>query len=147
MKRVTIASVLLLLILISATASGGDKIGAAKGRGLHSSLSGSYVPVLQWRTANYIVRVDDMGYSRFRYAAWDADADQSDEPNIILNNGVYVPDGTGGNGFYRFYNEEYTYECYVCWIGTGETPGYLRVYQNDDRILNERVLEVIYSNR
>lgn len=142
MQNGTVTSLLVALCLFASRASGGQIT-----EDLHHSLRGSHIPVLQWRTAGYIIRIDDLGYSRFRYAAWNADADQSEEPNLVLTFGVYEQDGSGGNGFYRFYNDIYTYECYDMWIGTGETPGYLRVYRNDDLILNEPVLEVIYSNR
>lgn len=142
MKQGFSTVVLVALCLITSHASG-EPVSAE----LHPSLRDPHIPVLQWRTAGYIIRIDDMGYSRFRYAAWDADSDQSAAPNLVLTNGVYERDGSGGNGFYRFYNDIYTYECYDIWIGTGETPGYLRVYRNDDLILDQPVLEVLYSNR
>ncbi len=138
--------VALLAVLCLSTSNGYSEDGTcpATGQELHHSLCGIHIPVLQWLTENFIVRIDDMGRSRYRYASWDSDEDQSDEPSLVLTNGVYVRDGTGGNHHYEFYNDIYTYECHVVYIGTGEAPGFLYVYRNDEQILREPVLEEIY---
>ena len=140
--------IIAFLSILCLTASSGyseDSVCPATGLELHSSLCEIHIPVLQWVTENFIVRVDDMGRSKYRYVAWDSDEDQSDEPSLVLTNGMLVLDGTGGNHHYEFHNDIYTYECYVEMIGLCEYPGYLKVYRDDEQILSEPVLEVIYN--
>jgi len=111
----------------------------------HESLSEYSSAILQWRTDNFLVRVDEMNGQSYRYASWSADASQEDEPDLVLYGGELVWDGSGGNRHYEFTNDEYRYEVHLAYIGTGETPGYLAVYQGDDLLLNESVIEEILS--
>lgn len=118
----------------------------ATGQALYYGLCCIHIPVLQWETENYIVRVDDLGHGRYRYAAWDSDENQGMEPNIVLTDGVLIRDGSGGNHHYEFYNAGYTYVVDIWWISEYDEPGELRVYEGNKCILAERVQEVMYSD-
>jgi hypothetical protein len=108
---------------------------------LHQSLQTFTEPVLLWHTKNYIVRVDRMGKDNYRYAAWDITSDQSKQPNIILENGQWVADGSGGNHHYVFKKGPYQYICYVNLIGADLTPpGALEVIEKNKRILYQAVV-------
>lgn len=134
----------LLLIYASTTYCDEEEKGTG-GMELHERLSEYSRPILQWRTENFLVRVDEMNGQSYRYASWSADASQEDEPDLVLYGGELVWDGSGGNRHYEFTNDEYRYEVHLAYIGTGETPGYLAVYQGDDLLLNESVIEEILS--
>jgi len=111
---------------------------------LHSSLSQFSENRLIWETENYLIRIDDMGNSSYRYAVWPVESNQGDEPDLILYGGTIHRDGTGGNHYYLFQNNEYSYKCYVWRIGTCETPGFLSVSRNDTEILNEDVVNEVF---
>ena len=142
-----IIAFLTILCLSASSGYSEDSVCPVTGLELHSSLYGIHIPVLQWVTENFIVRIDDMGRARYRYASGNSDEDQSDEPSLVLTNGVLFWDGSGGNHHYEFHNDIYTYECHVVYLGSDESPpGYLCVYRDDEQILNERVVEVIYHS-
>jgi hypothetical protein len=147
-RTIQIALLLSVVALFRANAFGAPPTDHGKDTRLHSSLDEPFVPILEWRTENYIVRVDDLGHSRFRYTAWDSDAPESGEPNLVLRNGYYVAQGSGGNGYYEFENNGYYYRCEVFYIGSDETPpGYLIVLHEDQEILREPVVDVLYYFR
>nr|MBP9164376.1 hypothetical protein [Leptospiraceae bacterium] len=70
--------------------------------------------------------------------AWSVDKSVKDEPDLILNNGKWIPEGSGENHHYDFVNGIFSYKCF-CWGGVG----YLEVFRNDELIRNEKVVEVI----
>ena len=54
----------------------------------------------------------------------------------MINNGIWTPDGSGGNHHFTFTNSEYSYVVYVDIMGADETPPFnLKVTQNDKEIL------------
>jgi hypothetical protein len=121
-----------------------DDLIRAQKSGLHESVRDYSEPVLEWKTKKFHIRIDDMGDANYRYVTWPIKKNQSEKPSLILLNGEYAPDGSGGNHYYIFKNGEYEYKCYVSVLGTDETPpGALEVYKKDELILDEEVLEVV----
>jgi hypothetical protein len=113
----------------------------AEKKKLHFSLQTFLEPVLEWKTKNYHIRIDKLAEWKYRYAVWPVDKAPSEKPDLILNNGEYIPDGGGTN--YDFKNGVYKYSCVVIHIGTEQDPpGYLEVYKNEKLILSEPVVEV-----
>lgn len=109
---------------------------------LYAELRNYLEPVLEWETENFIIRIDHLGDYEYRYASWSADKKTSEKPDLILNQGVLIPDGSGGNRYFEFCNGEYKYICYIWVIGTSKTPpGELYVYKNDHLLLRESVIE------
>ncbi len=142
-KGNTISSIVAILLMVS---SGVGTAYAGSASDLHSSIRQFSELRLLWETENYLVRVDDMGNMSFRYAVWPAGSSQSDEPDLVLYGGTVERDGSGGNHYYEFTNNEYSYKCYVVRIGTGEEPpGYLIVYRNGSEILRADVVNMTFS--
>lgn len=109
---------------------------------LHKSVSSFVNPILEWKTENYHIRIDNTGDNNIRYAAWAVGKKTSTKPNIVLNSGVYKRDGSGGNYNYTFTNGNYRYRCHVVVIGNHESPpGWLEVLKRDEMLLSERVVE------
>ncbi|MGL4712991.1 MAG: hypothetical protein ACRCWP_10700 [Shewanella sp.] len=103
---------------------------------LHPSVSEFVSPALSWQTAKFMIRVDDMGNSQYRYAAWAKGKSLSEKPDLVLNKGKRVFDGSGGNHSYQFRSGPYQYYCYVTVLGTSDSsPGELVVFKNDQEIL------------
>ncbi|GAA66673.1 hypothetical protein [Pseudoalteromonas sp. BSi20429] len=108
---------------------------------LHASINTFEKPVLDWKTANYHVRVDDLGEHNFRYAVWGINKKPSDKPDMVLLNGDITFEGSGGNHHYTFKNGRYSYVLQVTIIGCDTSPpGWLEVYKDDERLLSEDVM-------
>ncbi|NMF48895.1 hypothetical protein HHL01_12000 [Pseudoalteromonas arctica] len=108
---------------------------------LHASINTFEKPVLDWKTANYHVRVDDLGEHNFRYAVWGINKKPSDKPDMVLLNGDITFEGSGGNHHYTFKNGRYSYVLQVTIIGCDTSPpGWLEVYKDDERLLSEDVI-------
>ncbi len=108
---------------------------------LHASINTFEKPVLDWKTANYHIRVDDLGDHNYRYAVWNIDKRAMDKPDMVLFNGDVTVSGTGGNHHYTFKNGRYSYILHVTIIGCDTSPpGWLEVYKDDERLLFEDVI-------
>ncbi|MDN3391056.1 hypothetical protein [Pseudoalteromonas sp. APC 3691] len=108
---------------------------------LHSSINTFKKPILDWKTANYHIRVDDLGDGNYRYAVWGINKKPSDKPDMVLLNGDITFEGSGGNHHYTFKNGRYSYVLHVTIIGCDTSPpGWLEVYKDDERLLFENVI-------
>ena len=108
---------------------------------LHSSINTFEEPVLDWKTASYHIRVDDLGDHNYRYASWGINKKSSDKPDFVLLNGDIKFSGSGGNHSYTFKNGRYSYVLHVTVIGCDTSPpGWLEVYKDDEKLLSEDVI-------
>ncbi|WP_024610638.1 hypothetical protein [Pseudoalteromonas sp. TB64] len=111
---------------------------------LHSSINNFEKPVLDWKTAKYHIRVDDLGNGNFRYAVWGINKKLSDKPDMVLLNGDIKFSGSGGNHSYTFKNGRYSYVLQVTIIGCDTSPpGWLEVYKDDELLLSEDVISAV----
>ena len=118
-----------------------EKLIAQDKQSLHSSIKTFQKPILDWKTANYRVRIDNLGDGNFRYASWNIDKSPSDRPDIVLIHGEITFSGSGGNHSYTFKNGHYSYILHVTVIGCDTSPpGWLEVYKNDKQLLFEDVV-------
>lgn len=114
---------------------------AADRQALHPSLSTLAKPILDWQTAKYRVRVDDLGDYNYRYASWGINKKPSAKPDLVLTHGEKKFDGSGGNHSYTFKNGRYSYVLQVTVIGCDTSPpGWLEVYKDYKRLLFEDVV-------
>jgi len=105
-------------------------------KSVNPSVSQFTRPVHILKTAKYLVRIDDVGHANYRYTAWNASAKMTDKPNIIITNGEYKPDGSGGNHSYIFKNNGYTYECQIVVVGKdNDAAANLIVYKGNEQVL------------
>jgi hypothetical protein len=89
---------------------------------LHPSILNFKQPVLVFETAQYRIRIDDLGNNNYRYASWPIKSKMSDKPALILTRGKWTPDGSGGNHNYQFKSGDYTYTCFITVMGEANTP-------------------------
>lgn len=105
---------------------------------LHPDLKNFKAPIHTIQTEKFIVRVDLLENEKYRYASWSIDSDISSKPDLVINNGEWTPDGSGGNHHFTFTNGEYSYVVFVNVLGSDETPPFnLEVSKNDKVILNQ----------
>ena len=63
------------------------------------------------------------------------------QPKVIINNGVCVPDGSGGNHKYVFKKDNYIYECYLIKLGSNDSaPAILSIYNGKKVVLEEKAI-------
>ena len=92
-------------------------------------------------TDKFKIRIDYLG-DNYRYAVWPINKSQLEKPDLILTNGKWVAEGTGGNGYYEFTNGVYKYQVDQVVIGPVGENGSLRIYKNDKLILEQAVVDI-----
>jgi len=107
---------------------------AEKGK-LHESIRVYEEPVCVLETRKYRIRIDDLGNGNYRYASWSLPAGMSTKPDIIIENGQFKPDGSGGNHSITFTNNGYVYECYFTVIGEEANPPVRLTISKDGKTL------------
>lgn len=110
---------------------------------LHPSISKFKEPILEWDTRQFHIRIDRMNNDTFRYTAWPIGTTTDKLPDLVLQNGKVVFEGSGGNHYYEFTNDGYRYVCNVVVLGNAESPpGLLVVFYGDQEILSQDVVKV-----
>lgn len=84
---------------------------------LHASLKSFLVPVYKFKTKNYLIRIDEQANNKYRYASWKIGSLESSKPDLILTDGEWENDGTGGNHTITFKKGEFNYIIYRGIIG------------------------------
>jgi len=116
-------------------------------KSLHESVAKFNKPILEWRTKSFHIRIDDVGEHNFRYTSWSNDKATTEEPDLVLLNGILTFEGSGGNHHYSFNNGEYLYRCYVSIIGHDTSPpGILDVFKANENLLSQPVIKVLSRN-
>lgn len=114
-------------------------------KSLHSSLRDFVNPVLELKSKQFLIRIDEMKDYKYRYAAWPLTGKQSEKPEIVIDNGKWHYDGSGGNYYISFSYDEYKYICHMYVISMEENDlfGGIEVYQNEKRILLDPIVEIL----
>lgn len=103
-----------------------------------NSLSDSKKLVSIIKTKKFLIRIDQLKNDKYRYTSWSSSSSMSKKPDLILNNGVFVREGTGGNHRYEFTNKNYTYIIDMNVLAEDGTPdAFLRVLKNGKQILKQ----------
>jgi hypothetical protein len=105
---------------------------------LHESLREFERPLYVFETSKFKIHIDQLKDGSYRYSSWGVKESVSTKPNLVIKNGNWTPDGSGGNNYYTFKNGDYTYQLYIIIIGTDTSPpAELSVYKNKAEILNQ----------
>ncbi|KAF2506622.1 hypothetical protein [Flavobacterium foetidum] len=115
-----------------------EKLIAAQKSKLHSSIKEFKEPLYVLETSKFRIRIDDLGNQKYRYASWPIKSNMSQKPDLILQNGKWLPDGTGGNSYFEFKKGNFVYQCYIIVLGQSDSPpATLTIYQNEKTILEQ----------
>lgn len=113
----------------------------AEKNNLHESLKEFKQPICILETAKFRIRIDEMNNGNYRYASWGLNNKMADKPDLIINNGTFIREGTGGNHTYEFKNGNYKYHCSIIVLGEKNTPpARLTIYNNENVILTQKAL-------
>lgn len=108
-------------------------------KSLHPSIRTFKDPVKVFETSKYRIRIDDLGDYNYRYASWPLKSKMSDKPELIIKNGNYIPEGSGGNHRFEFKNGDYIYDCAIMEMTeTGGAPVLLTITKGGKKILFQR---------
>jgi hypothetical protein len=106
---------------------------------LHASLRQYKEPVHILETKKYRIRIDKLSNGKYRYASWKLDTKMSEQPDLVINNGVVEFDGSGGNHHYTFTNNGYTYICEIVILGgNNDAPAVLHLLKAEKEILTQK---------
>ncbi|WP_294276732.1 hypothetical protein [uncultured Chryseobacterium sp.] len=62
------------------------------------------------KTKKFKIRIDQQPNGQYLYQSWPVKGRLTSKPSMIISNGEMIPDGSGGNYYYEFQNEGYTYQ-------------------------------------
>ncbi len=90
---------------------------------LHVSLKTFENPTYKIKTKTSLIRIDEVGENKYRYASWKKNEKESSKPDIIIDNGLIDYDGTGGNHYITFVDGNTNYKVYRFVMGAeNDTP-------------------------
>lgn len=92
------------------------------------------------KTKKFKIRIDKQPNGKYLYQSWAANAKITSKPSMIISDGELVPDGSGGNYYFRFLNNGYTYEVWRNYLtdSASKAPYTLSVTDdNDKEIVNQ----------
>lgn len=105
---------------------------------LHPSLQKFHEPGPEYKTDKFLIRIDDMGGEKYRYAAWSLPKTSADQPDIVIGEGTITVEGTACLTSYTFKNGAYTY---VVDFGVpcGPELGFLEIFKGENQILRQEL--------
>ncbi|WP_131726213.1 hypothetical protein [Chryseobacterium sp. Leaf405] len=62
------------------------------------------------KTKKFKVRIDKQPNGNYLYQSWGANTKITAKPSMIISNGEYIPDGSGGNYYFEFNNNGTIYQ-------------------------------------
>ncbi len=103
---------------------------------IHESLRDFDQPKILLETKNIRIRIDVMQNGLYRYASWPIKTSMFRKPEMIIENGTWMPEGNGGNNRFEFVYKDFIYECSINVIGPEEMPpADLTIYKNEKEII------------
>ncbi|HEY1196111.1 hypothetical protein [Flavobacterium sp.] len=111
---------------------------AEQKKSVNTSISNFKEPVAILETSKFRIRIDDLGNDNYRYASWSIKKKMTDTPDLVIEKGIFVADGTGGNHYYEFKKGNFKYQCYFIVLGEKDSPpAVLTVSQSGKEILSQ----------
>ncbi|WP_296638577.1 hypothetical protein [Polaribacter sp.] len=105
---------------------------------IHESLKDFNEPIHYIKTKKTKIRIDRMHNGKYRYSSWSINSKISEKPDITIKNGVWSPEGSGGNQRYKFTNGNYQYYCFINILGAEDSSSAeLIIHKNEKEILKE----------
>lgn len=112
---------------------------------LFESLKKFAEPICILETIKFRIRIDKMAGGMYRYASWNIKSKMSDKPDLVIENGQYISEGSGGNHTYKFKKGDYIYDCDIIIIGEeAYPPAKLTVTKGDKELFSQNANIVEY---
>lgn len=101
---------------------------------LFASLRDFQTSIYKIRTARFLIRIDELPDSTYRYAAWKITEDESTEPELVLTDGKIDTRGSEGNHSFVFTDNSYTYNIFRNTTNQ-DRPDITIVVEKDGRVI------------
>lgn len=90
-----------------------------------------------FKTKKFKVRIDKQPNGNYLYQSWPANGKITSKPSMIISDGELIPDGSGGNYYFEFNNEGYTYKVWRNYLTDSlkKAPYTLTVEDQDGKIV------------
>lgn len=62
------------------------------------------------KTKKFKIKIDQQPDGKYLYQSWPVNGKITSRPSMIISGGELIPDGSGGNYYFEFSNEGYTYQ-------------------------------------
>lgn len=92
------------------------------------------------KTKKFKIRIDKQPNGKYLYQSWGVNSKLTSKPSMIISNGELIPDGTGGNYYYEFTNNGYTYQVWRNYLTDSASAAPYTLVVNDtngNEIANE----------
>ena len=89
------------------------------------------------KTKKFKIKIDQQPDGKYLYQSWPANGKITSKPSMIISGGELYPDGTGGNYYFEFGNEGYTYQVWRNYLTDSPTkaPYTLTVQDQDGKTI------------
>lgn len=85
------------------------------------------------KTKKFKIKIDQQPDGKYLYQSWPANGKITSRPSMIISGGELYPDGTGGNYYFEFGNEGYTYQVWRNYLTDSATKApYTLTVQDQD---------------
>jgi hypothetical protein len=102
---------------------------------LHLTLRKFKCPVYKIQTEKFLIRIDELSENKYRYVSWKAGSNESNQPDLVLKNGLCEMQGSGGNHEFTFVNGIYTYKVRRNILGERVSPDVTVQVEKGDEII------------
>lgn len=115
-----------------------NRLNASQKKMLDPSIAFFKTPICILETSEFKIRIDNLGNNNYRYASWSIKKEMTQKPDLVINGGVLVVEGIGGNHQYEFKRDNFIYECAIIVLGEKNSPpARLTITQNGKVKLKE----------
>ncbi|UTN05282.1 hypothetical protein L0669_05080 [Flavobacterium bizetiae] len=115
-----------------------NKLIASQKKMLDPSIAFFQTPICILETAEFKIRIDNLGNNNYRFASWSIKKEMIQKPDLVINGGELVVEGIGGNHQYEFKKGNLVYECAIIILGEKNSPpARLKIYQGTKVILSQ----------
>jgi hypothetical protein len=88
-----------------------------------------------------------LGAQNYRYSSWQLKSKMKDKPDLVIEKGEFIPEGSGGNHRYEFKNGDFTYDCAIMVMTErGGPAASLTINKGDKTILFQKAKIVTYAD-
>ncbi|WP_027386061.1 hypothetical protein [Chryseobacterium gregarium] len=83
------------------------------------------------KTKKFRIKIDQQPNGKYLYQSWAANGKITSKPSMIISDGEMIPDGTGGNYYFEFNNNGYTYQIQRNYLTDSANKAPYTLYVND----------------
>lgn len=92
------------------------------------------------KTKKFKIKITKQANDKYLYQSWKANSSLTAKPDLVIKDGEYTPDGSGGNYHIDFTDKGYTYQVWRNYLtNSAKTPPYTLVVKDskDKEIVNQ----------